>query len=57
LVLWVGLRFRPAVKGTKRVVRRLASGRLVFCGGQLPVPLFGKSNLDDRPGGCPPDFV
>ncbi len=52
LELWIGLRFRPAVKGAKRVVQRLASGRLVFGDGPLPVPLFGKDNVDDGRPGC-----
>ena len=42
----------PAVKGKKRVVQRLASGRMVFGDGPLPVPLFGKDNVEDGPHGC-----
>jgi hypothetical protein len=52
LGLWIGLRFRPAVKGTKRPVQRLVSGRMVFGDGPLPVPLFGRENRDDGPHGC-----
>jgi hypothetical protein len=35
--LWIGLTFRPAVKGSKRVVQRLVSGRMVFGDDALPV--------------------
>jgi hypothetical protein len=52
LGLWIGLRFSPAVKGTKRVVQRLVSGRMVFGDGPLPVPLFGKDNVGDTPHSC-----
>ena len=52
LGLWIGLQFRPAVKGRTRVVQRLASGRMVFGDGPLPVPLFGKDRVEDRPPGC-----
>jgi hypothetical protein len=52
LGLWIGLTFRPAVKGKKRVVQRLVSGRIVFGDGLLPVPLFGKDNVDDGPASC-----
>jgi hypothetical protein len=49
LGLWIGLRFRPGVKGKKRVVQQLVSGRLVFGESPLPVPLFGKDNVDGGP--------
>ncbi len=53
LGLWIGLWFQPAIKGTKRAVQRLSSGRMVFGDGPLPVPLFGKDNIDAGPhGGC-----
>ena len=52
LGLWIGLQFRPVVKGRTRVVQRLASGRMVFGDGPLPVPLFGKDRVEDRPPGC-----
>jgi hypothetical protein len=52
LGLWIGLTFRPAIKGTKRVVQQLASGRIVFGDGPLPVPLFGKDHVDDGPRRC-----
>ena len=54
LGLWIGLMFRPTIKGTKRVVQQLVSGRIVFGDGPLPVPLFGKDNVGDQPhgGGC-----
>ena len=47
-----GLTFGSAVKGKKRVVQRLVSGRMVFGDGHLPVPLFGKDNVEDGPHGC-----
>jgi hypothetical protein len=55
----VGLNFRPAIKGKKRVVQRLVSGRMVFGDNPLPVPLFGKDNVVDSPSGCscPPPAV
>ncbi len=43
----IGLRFVSQVKGKKRVVQRLTSGRMVFGDAQLPVPIFGKNNVDD----------
>ena len=52
LGLWIGLQFRPAVKGKKRVVQRLVSGRMVFGDVPLPVPLFGKDRVEDGPPGC-----
>jgi hypothetical protein len=52
LGLRIGLRFQPAVKGTKRVVQKLVSGRMVFGDGPLPVPLFGKNNVENGPQGC-----
>ena len=30
----------------------MASGRMVFGDGPLPVPLFGKDRVEDRPPGC-----
>jgi hypothetical protein len=47
--LRIGLTFRPVVKGKKRIVQRLASGRLVFGNAALPVPQFGKDNTDPQP--------
>ncbi|HEY7308435.1 MAG TPA: recombinase family protein [Gemmataceae bacterium] len=52
LGLRVGLTFASTVKGKKRVVRRLLSGRMVFGDGLLPVPLFGKDHVEDGPHGC-----
>jgi hypothetical protein len=34
----IGLSFAPAVKGKKRKIQRLVSGRIVFGDGALPVP-------------------
>jgi hypothetical protein len=48
----VGLSFGSAVKGKKRVVQRLLSGMVVFGDAPLPVPLFGKDNVEDGPDGC-----
>ena len=55
LGLLIGLTFRPTVKGKKRVVQQLVSGRMVFGDGPLPVPLFGKNNVDGglHDCGCP----
>jgi DNA invertase Pin-like site-specific DNA recombinase len=52
LGLRIGLTFRPTVKGKKRVVQKLVSGRMVFGDGALPVPLFGRKNLTDGPHHC-----
>ncbi|HEY7312715.1 MAG TPA: hypothetical protein VH643_25340 [Gemmataceae bacterium] len=52
LGLWIGLMFQPAVKGAKRIVQRLVSGRMVFGEGPLPLPLFGKDNVDHGPNVC-----
>jgi hypothetical protein len=51
LGLQIGLASQPAVKGTKRVPQRLVSRRMVFGDGPLPVPLFGKDNVDEGPQG------
>jgi hypothetical protein len=45
LGLRIGLAFQPVVKGKKRKVQRLMSGRMVFGDAALPVPLFGKSSV------------
>jgi hypothetical protein len=53
----IGLSFVSAIKGKKRVVQRLMSGRMVFGGRPLPVPLFGKENAGGGPhsgGALPP---
>lgn len=42
----IGLQFVSTVKGKKRQVQQLVSGRLVFGDAPLPVPLFGKDNLE-----------
>jgi hypothetical protein len=52
LGLRIGLTFGSVVKGNKRVVQRLASGRMVFGDGPLPVPLFGKDAVEGGPHGC-----
>jgi hypothetical protein len=52
LGLRIGLSFGSVIKGKKRVVRRLLSGRTVFGDGPLPVPLFGKDHVEDGPHGC-----
>ncbi len=52
LGLRIGLTFISVVKGKKRVVQRLASGRMVFGDGPLPVPLFGKDHVEGGPHGC-----
>jgi hypothetical protein len=46
LGLRLGLSFVGAVKGKKRIVRRLAGGVLTFDDRRLPVPLFGSHNVD-----------
>jgi hypothetical protein len=52
LGLRIGLTFISVVKGKKRIVQRLASGRMVFGDGPLPVPLFGKDHIEGGPHGC-----
>jgi hypothetical protein len=52
LGVWVGLRFGSAVKGKKRLVRRLQSGVMAFGDGPLPVPLHGRDNVGVDPSGC-----
>jgi hypothetical protein len=52
LGVYIGLQFESAIKGKKRVVQRLLSGRMVFGNAALPVPLFGKDNVDDHPHSC-----
>jgi hypothetical protein len=52
LGLRIGLTFSSIVKGKKRVVQRLASGRMVFGDGPLPVPLFAKDHVEGDPHGC-----
>lgn len=49
----IGLNFSSVVKGQKRVVQRLVSGRMVFGDAPLPVPLFGKDNLEGQSPSCP----
>ena len=44
LGVWVGLSFGSAVKGKKRVVRRLQGGMITFGGQGLPVPMYGTRN-------------
>lgn len=46
LGVMIGLTFTSAIKGKKRVVRRLASGVMVFGGDPLPVPLYGRDNAE-----------
>jgi hypothetical protein len=48
LGLRIGLTFRTVVKGKKRKVQCLTSGRLVFGDAALPVPLFGKSSVEQE---------
>ena len=50
----IGLSFTEGQKGKKRRIRLLASGKIVFGNEPLPVPLFGKDNLDHGggSGGC-----
>lgn len=50
LGIWIGLRFANAIKGKKRVVRRLQSGVMKF-GGTPPVALHGLDNVELGPGG------
>jgi len=52
LGIWIGLNFGGVIKGKKRVVRRLLSGVMTFGNTPLPVPLHGKDNVEDGPGGC-----
>jgi len=52
LGLWIGLTFGSAIKGKKRVVRKLLSGLITFGGAGLPVPLHGSSNLQGPDGHC-----
>lgn len=54
LRLWIGLKFRPEVKGARRVVKRRVSGRMVF-EGPLWVTLFSQDNVvgEQQGGGCP----
>ena len=52
LGLRIGFTFQPDIKGKKRIVQRLASGRMVIGDGSLPVPLFGKDNVDEGGHGC-----
>ena len=47
----IGLNFGSVIKGKKRVVQRLLSGRMVFGDAPLPVPLFGKDHVGDHPQG------
>ncbi len=51
LGVWIGLRFADAIKGKKRVVRRLQSGVITF-GGTPPIAIHGADNTGDAPGGC-----
>jgi hypothetical protein len=57
LGLRIGLTFGDAVKGKKRVVRRLVGGRMVFGNTPLPVPLFGGSNAEEIPRVSGPDVM
>ncbi len=50
LGVWIGLRFADALKGKKRVVRRLQSG-VITCGGTPPIAIHGADNTGDAPGG------
>lgn len=50
LGVWMGLRFADAIKGKKRVVRRLQSGVITF-GGTPPIAIHGADNIGDGPGG------
>jgi hypothetical protein len=49
LGVWIGLTFAGVVKGKKRIVQRLQSGMITFGDRQLPVPLFGRDNVDSGP--------
>jgi hypothetical protein len=51
LGIWVGLTFGTVVKGQKRRVQRLLSGRMTFGDTPLPVPLFGARHLEGGPHG------
>jgi len=51
LGIWVGLTFGTVVKGPKRRVQRLLSGRMTFGDTPLPVPLFGARHLEGGPHG------
>ena len=50
LGVMVGFRFVSAIKGRKRVVRRLDSGVMAFGNHPLPVPLYGRDNV--KRGDC-----
>jgi hypothetical protein len=54
LGMWIGLTFTSAIKGTKRVVRRLASGQITFGDGRLPVPMHGADNRQGPHGDAHP---
>jgi hypothetical protein len=54
LGIWVGLNFGSAIKGKKRVVRRLLGGVMTFGGRGLSVPLYGSSNRNSSDGNCEP---
>ena len=51
LGIWIGLSFGEAIKGKKRVVRRLQSGVMVFGDAELPVHLHGRDRLPDHHSG------
>ena len=48
LQLWIGLDFADAVKGQKRIVRRLSGGVIVFGEENLPVRLHGNNSLVEK---------
>lgn len=48
----IGLWFGPAIKGRKRVVRRLLGGVTKFGDDELPVPLFGSQRIDGPSKPC-----
>lgn len=48
----IGLWFGPAIKGRKRVVRRLLGGVTKFGDEELPVPLFGSQRIDGQSKPC-----
>src|SRR5262245_44150482 len=52
LGVWIGLRFGTEIKGKKRKVQKLRSGRMTFGDRALPVPLFGKDYIEGGPYGC-----
>jgi hypothetical protein len=54
LGIWIGLTFGTVVKGEKRRVQKLLSGRMTFGDAPLPVPLFGEGHVGGGPhgGGC-----